>query len=386
MKKLFALLAAAIALPLALGAGGAAAQEKVIRIPFATAFSGPFIQFGERLWRGGLYATEEINAAGGVRGGTKLEFYKIDTRSPETAPFIAEFRRACENKDVPMILANTASTQLFSVYEYAKECNMAIFAPTAGAHWVFPDYGKWIYRFLPTPATVLPVLYTKVKEEFKAKTVALSYTLDDQFSFQNLKVAREVLEKQGYQVVADLGTKQKETNFGPQVAEVRAKNPDIVIVSHQPDDGGKFVLQLRERGIKTQIVDAGFTISGADFWKLSNGEARGAVGFTTYASDDPRPIVQAWVKKWQEKTGAKDAAPDAFETATYDAVKVIAEVLNKAKSLERKDIADAFNTIKNYDTVTGAVSWGGAFGEAERNNPTLITIGDNGKLLRWPSK
>jgi ABC-type branched-subunit amino acid transport system substrate-binding protein len=132
MKKLLSLTFAVLALPVLTGIGAANAQEK-IRIPFATAFSGPSISFGERLWRGAQLALEEANKTG-VRGGMKIEFYKIDTRSPETAPLIAEYRRACADKSIPMFIANSSSKQLFAIYEYAKACNMATFAPTSGAY------------------------------------------------------------------------------------------------------------------------------------------------------------------------------------------------------------------------------------------------------------
>jgi len=162
MRKLLGLALAVLALPALVGIGTANAQE-TIRIPFATAFSGPVIAFGERLWRGGQLALEEVNKTG-VRGGMKIEYYKIDSRSPETAPMIAEYRRACADKSIPLFLVNISSKQLFSLYEYAKTCNMPTFAPTSGAHWVYPDQGKWIFRFLPTPDAVQGALYKAIKE------------------------------------------------------------------------------------------------------------------------------------------------------------------------------------------------------------------------------
>jgi len=174
MKRLVTI-AALLILPVVFATGEAKAQDK-IRIPFATAFIGPAIEFGERLWRGSQIATEEINAAGGVRG-KMLEFYKIDSRSPETIPIVTDYRRACNDEKIPMMVANASSKQLFAIYEHAKQCNMATFAPTSGAYWVFPDNGKWVYRFLPQPQTMLPYLYGKVKEEFGFKTVIISGSL-----------------------------------------------------------------------------------------------------------------------------------------------------------------------------------------------------------------
>jgi branched-chain amino acid transport system substrate-binding protein len=384
MRKFFGLALAILALPVLAGIGTANAQEK-IRIPFATAFSGPVIAFGERLWRGGQLALEEINAAGGVRGGMKLEYYKIDSRSPETAPMITEYRRACADKNIPLFLVNISSKQLFALYEYAKTCNMPTFAPTSGAHWVYPDQGKWIFRFLPTPNAVQSALYKAIKQELNPKTAAASFTIDDDFTFFNMKRARVHLANNNIEIVADLGSKRQETNFASQVAAIRAKRADIIVLSHQPDDGGKFVKQVRDRGIKTQITDSGYTVTGGDYWVLSAGTGIGSIGGANYASTDQRPIVQNWLKLWRERTGFKDKDPDAYETATYDATKMLATVLNNAKSMSRKDIADAFMTIQNMEFITGTVGYKkDELPDAYRPKAVLVKLGENGRLIAWP--
>ena len=60
-------------------------------------------------------------------------------------------------------------------------------------------------------------------------------------------------------------SKRSETNFASQVAAIRAAKADFIILSHQPDDGGKMLLQIRERGVNSQIVDTGGTVGGRDF-------------------------------------------------------------------------------------------------------------------------
>ncbi len=383
MRKTFALLAALLVLPLIVS-GSAAAQDKVLRLPFSTAFSGPYVAFGERLWRGAQIALEEINGAGGVRDGYKIEFYKVDTRGIDVAPFLADFKRICADKDIPVMLGNMSSKTLFAIYEVAKQCNMAMFSPTSGAHWVYPDHGKWIYRYLQVPNLVLPVLFQKLKDKLGAKTVALSYTIDDDFAFFNAKLGREILQKKGFEVTADLGTKLKEVNYASPVAAIRAARPDLVVLSHQPDDGGKFVLQMRDRGIETQVADTGYTVVGRDYWELSKGKGIGSIGSSLYAPTDQRPIVQSWVKKWRESTGKTNQDPDPYETSTYDAVKVLAHVLNVAKSLDRKDIADAFLTIKNMDTVSGKITFRPEdLPDVYRSEPILVQLIENGKMVRW---
>ena len=380
MRKLVTSLAAVLALSILPEVG--AAQDKVLRIPFASNFSGNFAPFGLRLWRGATLAAEKINEAGGVRGH-KLELYQVDARS-ETASLIAEYRRICADDAIPVFVAPVASKQLFAIYEIAKTCNLATFAPTSGANWVYPDQGKWIYRYLPVPQLVLPVQYRKLNEKLGATTVGLSHTIDDDFTVYNAKLGRKYIADAGMEIVADVGSRQKETNFASQVAAIRSKRPDLVVLSHQSDDGGKFALQLRERGIEAQISDTGYTVVGRDFWELSKGKGIGAIGSSIYTSSDQRPIVQEWIDFWRQRTGKGDQDPDAYETSVYDAVNVLATVLENAASLGRKDVADAFLTVKDMDTISGTVSFRAEdLPDAYRSEPILVRLGEDGRLERW---
>ena len=145
-----AFLAITIVLPVLFAASARSADDKVIRIPYLTNFTGPSAPFSLRVWRGAEIAMNEINAKGGVRGGHKLDLYKIDNRS-ETQTALTEYRRACADRSVPMFVAAVGSKDVLALYEVAKTCNMATFATTSGSHWVYPDNGKWILPLSSRP-------------------------------------------------------------------------------------------------------------------------------------------------------------------------------------------------------------------------------------------
>lgn len=383
MNRIFSFAVAIAAALFACGVAPIGAQE-AIRIPYAGSLSGPFVDFGERLFNEGvLIATEEVNAAGGIKG-KKLEFYKVDVRSPDTAAWIAIYRRLCEDKSNPMLLFNSSTKMLFGIYDDNKRCPMVVLAPTPAGAWSYPDYGNIIFRYMPMPQKVLPVLYSRIKEHLKAKTVAISYSIDDEASFFNMKVARQALQDNGFQIVTEQASKFNESNFSTQVAAIRAANADIVVLSHQPGDGGKVVRQLVDRGITTQVVDTGTAVAGDDFWKLSEGKGKGALTYSVYAATDPRPVVQNFIKKWREKMKRPDGAPDSYVAATYDSIHVLARVLNNAPSLAPDDLVKGFLSIKNLETVSGVVSWN-SVGEIDRDKPVLVQLGDNGVLLPWPT-
>jgi branched-chain amino acid transport system substrate-binding protein len=254
MQRLVALAAvAAVASVLAMTLSSAANAGHKIRIPLASAFSGPYVDFGERLFnQGAMPAVREINAAGGINGHT-LEFYKMDVRFPDTVAFLSDLRLECSKKDVPMIFGIGSTKTTIASLEILKKCKIPAFNPTSGGAWPFPDFGGWLFRYLPTPEKTLPVMFRKALPAFGVKTAAISHTNDDDFAVNNIKIVRKALADDGVKIVSDQSIKTKETNFQSQVAAARRGNPDAVVLIHQPGDAGTMLRQLRDRGVKSQV-------------------------------------------------------------------------------------------------------------------------------------
>lgn len=369
------------AVALAVGAGSVQAQEK-LRLPFPYIFSGPLIEFGERVWNEGIVpGVEKINKEGGIKG-KQLEFYKIDTRFPDTAQWLADFRRLCDDKTVPVVFSGGGATKsVVAIFEDAERCGMPVFAPSSGGAWPFPNFGKWMFRYQPVANDYIPYLIKQSVDKMKYKTAVVSHTLDDDFAVTNIKLTKQALTDAGVKITSDQAFKTKESNFAAQVSAHRAGNPDAIFMHHQPGDAGTFLLQLRERGMNQPML-TDIIIGGADLWKLSQGKAIGSIGVSIWSPDDQRPVVQDWLKLWRERTGKKDQAPNSFVTAYFDAVQVLAKTLNNAKDLSRESIRDAFATTKNLDTISGPVTWNGP-GEAIRASSILVELGDNGVLKLW---
>ncbi|MDA0261984.1 MAG: hypothetical protein O3A21_07315, partial [Proteobacteria bacterium] len=116
MKKLLGLVsAAAVGVVMTVSASQAADP---IRMPFIQTFSGPYIDFGERMWREGvLPALEVINKEQGGINGRPLEFYKVDNYFPDTARFLNDFRRICSDMSIPIAYGVGASKTTIAVFE-----------------------------------------------------------------------------------------------------------------------------------------------------------------------------------------------------------------------------------------------------------------------------
>jgi branched-chain amino acid transport system substrate-binding protein len=353
-----------------------------LRLPFPYVFSGPLVEFGERVWNEGILpALEVVNRKGGVKG-RPLEFYKVDVRFPDTAQWITEFRRLCENKDIPVIFGVGPTKSVVAIYEETKKCGVPVFAASSTGAWTEKDYAGWFFRYQPTAVDVLPVVLREGKARNGLKRVALTYTIDDEYAVFNYKVTQKILKDLGIEVVSEQSIRTKETNFASQVSAIRAAQPDGLILLHQPGEMGTMLKQLRERGVNAQVYgDA--NVGGADFWRLSNGLAKGSIGYSLYSATDPRPIVQDWVKLWRDRTKRAKDAPDGFVTAYYDSTIVLAHVLNSSPALTREAIRDAFMRVRDLETISGSVTWT-APGEVSRSKPVLVKIGDGGVIETWP--
>ena len=94
-----------------------------------------------------------------------------------------------------------------------------------------------------------------------------------------------------------------------------------------------------------------------------------------------RPCLTQDIRRHVSKS---DRVPGAYETSTYDAVKLLAKILANAKSLGRKDIADAFLTVQNVETISGTVSFlPEHLPDIYRSKPVLVKLDNKGRLELW---
>ncbi len=98
---------------------------------------------------------------------------------------------------------------------------------------------------------------------------------------------------------------------------------------------------------------------GGDGWdsaKLAEigGDAiEGSYYSNHYSLEETRPEVQNFVTKYKAKYGA---IPDGLAALGYDAALVLFDAMDRAPSLDGKDLADAIAATKNFPGVTGKIT------------------------------
>jgi branched-chain amino acid transport system substrate-binding protein len=128
---------------------------------------------------------------------------------------------------------------------------------------------------------------------------------------------------------------------------VRSQKPDALIATGYYPEAAIITRQARELGMKMPIL-------GGDGWvgdALKNGREALNNTFISnhYSGDNPDPIVQNFVSAYKKKFGRE---PDAIAALAYDAVKVLTDSMNRAKSTEGPKVRDAL-AAADVPGVTG---------------------------------
>ena len=119
----------------------------------------------------------------------------------------------------------------------------------------------------------------------------------------------------------------------------------LALIAYYPD-GAQLTRQIRQAGI-TQPIIAGGSIYSPKFLELGGDLVNGVLTTVPFFPDDPRPLVQDFVKRFVAKFGEQ---PDAYNGRAYDTFILLASVMRQF-GIERKAIKDGLGKIKDVPSV-----------------------------------
>jgi branched-chain amino acid transport system substrate-binding protein len=101
-------------------------------------------------------------------------------------------------------------------------------------------------------------------------------------------------------------------------------------------------------------------MAGGDGWdsaklyEIAQGALDGSYFSNHYTHENPAPVVQEFVKRYQAAFGG---VPDAFAALGYDAGRVAVDALKRAPDLSGPAAAQAIADTKGFAGVTGSITF-----------------------------
>jgi len=182
------------------------------------------------------------------------------------------------------------------------------------------------------------------------KSAALLYINNDTGKFNQAEFAK-TFTAAGGSVVAAEAFRPNETNYGAQLAKIRAANPAAIYVMGTPAEMPFAVKQARAMLPKTPIL-AYAGIESQEFLDAAGDAAEGIV-YTTTAFDPgaATPAMKAFVDAYRSLKGADPKSP--YVGFGYDAVNIVDAAMKKTNGATGAALRDAIFAIRSFPGVTG---------------------------------
>ena len=350
--------------------GEKASVSQGVKIGFFGALTGPTATFAISGRQGVLLAADERNRAGGVLG-RPIEVLAEDDRG-EAAEAATAVSKLITRDHVVALIGEQASSRTLAAAPIAQSYGVPLISPTS-TNVEVTKKGDYIFRACFIDAYQGQVLSTFARKNLKASTAAILTDTRSDYSVGLADAFRTAFTAAGGRIVGEAKYAEGDSDFSAQLTALRASNPDVLFVPGYYTDAGLIARQARSLGLKA-------TLLGADGWdspKLTEigGEAiEGAYLSNHYSVDDPSPAVRKFVDAYRAKYGTD---PDSIGASSYDAMRLIADAIERAGSTEGKRIRDTLAATKNFPGVTGSITM-----DADRNpiKPAVVLKVEKGRF------
>jgi len=314
-----------------------------------SALTGAESAFGVGTHRGIELAVEEVNAAGGVKG-KPVRLITYDTEG-KTDVAVTVVTRLITQDRVHVILGEVASTRSIAAGSIAQRSSVPMISPSSTNPRV-TQLGDYIFRVCFIDPFQGLVVARFAMETLALKTAAILRDIKSDYSVGLADYFTQEYKRLGGRVVTDLGYSAGDLDFKSQLTAIQADKPEILFVPGYYTEAGLIARQARELGFQGVLV-GGDGWDGDPLTEIGGKAVVGAYFSNHYSDGDMSPLVQAFVKRYRARFGD---IPNSSAVMGYEAGRLAADAIGRAKDLSHPAIRDAIASTKNFDGVTGRIT------------------------------
>jgi len=346
------------------------ANSQGIKIGFYGALTGSTATFAVAGRQGALLAADERNRSGGVLG-RPIEILSEDDRG-EAAEAATAVTKLITRDHVVALIGEQASSRSLAAAPIAQSYGVPMVSPTS-TNVEVTRKGDYIFRVCFIDAYQGRVLSTFARRNLKAKTAAILTDTRSDYSVGLAEAFRTAFTAAGGRIVAEAKYAEGDSDFSAQLTAIRPVDPDVLFVPGYYTDAGLIARQARSLGLRA-------TLLGADGWdspkltEIGGSAMEGAYFSNHYSVDDPSPAVRKFVDAYRARYGVD---PDSIAASSYDAMRLVADAIERAGSTEGSRIRDALAATKDFAGVTGSITM-----DADRNpiKPAVVLEVEGGRF------
>lgn len=352
--KSHALKVSAVLATLMASTGLSWAEELVIGV--ATAQTGVLAPYDQPALAGLRYAVDEINARGGFGGKFQGRLVIKDTRS-DTAQAATSAQELLDDGARVMITPCDADPSI-AIGQLTLPLEMATITLCGTAPVLSTAVGNVMFGSYPGDNLQATVLAEYAISDRK-RTAYLLTSPDSTYTAGLPEYFAEVFEAKGGKVVERGTFTMGQPDFSAVVTKIKSlpEKPDMIMTAAFEPDFPAFIRQLRAAGVDIPVygADALNTPSIKGLGKIVDGVVFTAAGFAS-----PGSKVEAFNNSFAKATGHPPES--TYEVNGYEIGLIIDEAVRQAGSTDPNAIRAAIASLKDFNSVTGKITYAGTSG------------------------
>jgi branched-chain amino acid transport system substrate-binding protein len=310
--------------------------------------TGQTASFGQSTRKGIELACAEINRDG--IDGHKIQLIFENDAGDSNQAILAVVKLINEYK-VHAILGEVVPSHTRAAAPKAQEAKIPMITPSSGDPIVTTNR-DYIFRACVTDTFQGQMMARFAFDKLKARRAAILFDSRSDYSKELAKAFKSRFEIGGGKIVKELPYVESDRDFSRQLKNIRETSPDVIYIPGSFTEAGIIANQARRLDINVPLL-------GGDSWALPaiwdiGHEALNTTYITNhYAKDAPSDIPR---KFFEDYNKAYNVEPDAQAALGYDAMKLLADALNRAKTVEGAKLRDAIAETKGFRGVTGYIT------------------------------
>jgi branched-chain amino acid transport system substrate-binding protein len=265
--------AGALATLLAAVSSGAAAEDGVtaneIHIGTSLAVTGP-IAVCASVGDGASAYFKKVNDAGGVNG-RKIKFTVLDD-AYSTQRAIGNVRRLMGQEKVFAIFSGCGTATGAAVLSAVEKESIPYLFPQVGLDSLVQPVKKNVYSILPLYGQQLAAAIDYVAKTQQPKTAAISM-INIAGHEGWTSVIKEKLKAHNIQLVDEQMIEVTSPEKAPFVTQMKAKNPDLVVMVDSAPGAARYVLEMQRQGWKPKVITGINTLTDESFLRAAGNAA-----------------------------------------------------------------------------------------------------------------
>ncbi len=336
----------------ALAAPALRAQAAPIKLGLVAALSGQSAKSGEGITRGLSIALDEVNAAGGLLGGRKLELIRRDDESNPGKGQIAA-RELLDREGCSVLFGGIDSPVSVALVPIMNEAKVPFMGVWAAATNITRNNANPNFCFRVSAVDVLVdkalVQYAMRKHAAKAPGLML---INNGWGESNRLGMIAAAEGAGIKIAGIEKFEEADVDMTPQLSRLKAAGADVVFLVGNAAPGAQVVRSIQRLAWNVPVVSH-WGISGGRFPELAGSSARRVEFIQTYSffgnlNPVGQRVLAALKAKYPDIKGPGDVTPPVGVANAYDALHLTALAIAKAGSVEGAKIREGFYGIGSY--------------------------------------